>query len=65
MGLGGSIVRMHHALKMKNLMYSASVTRQPDRRKGVNLAKKCVKISIPLVYITYIINLYFCWSVLW
>ena len=47
MGLGGSTVRMPHARKMKNLIYSASVTWQPDRRKGWNLAKKSVEISIP------------------
>ena len=47
MGLGGSTVRMHHARKMKNLIYyiySASVTHQPDRRKGVNLDKKKKKV---------------------
>ena len=49
MGLGGSTVRMQHAREMKNLIYSASVTRQPDWRKGVNLAKKSVEISIPVL----------------
>ena len=47
MGLGGSTVRMHHAREMKNLIYSASLTRQADQRKGVNLARKGVEISIP------------------
>ena len=36
---------------MKNLSYSASMTRQPDRRKGVNLAKKGVEISISFINI--------------
>ena len=32
--------------QMKNLIYSTSMTRQSDRRKGVHLAKRGVEISI-------------------
>ena len=51
MGRGRSTVQMHHACEMKNLIYSASVTRQPDRQKGGNLAKKGVEMSIPYTYV--------------
>ena len=41
---------MHDAREMKYLIYSASMTQQPDQWKGVNLAKKGVEISIPLIF---------------
>ena len=54
---------MHHAHEMKNLIYSASMTRQPDRRQGVKLTKKCVEMSIPYIYLiksTYFVNYMSC-----
>ena len=47
---------------MKNLSYNASMTRQLERLKGVNLAKKGVEILISLFYWKFfvdIIDVYF------